>query len=60
MIILPPDLAAVTNDRLAILDAACDRELSREIKKVASPAFHRALRHGLDVEAEIERRQARP
>lgn len=58
---LPPDLAALGDVRLAALDHATERDLKREIDRVALSdlRFARALKIALMVEDEIERRGLR-
>jgi len=60
MMFLPPDLSKVSDSRLALMDAATERALKREIDRVSErdPAFRRALRQALAVEDEVERRKA--
>lgn len=62
MIRLPTDLTTIGDARLGALDAGCERELGRVIKRMrmASPEFDHALTNALRTEAEVERRKGTP
>ena len=61
MIFLPPNLAALGDARLAHLDRAVERDLKKEMDRIAKTdvRFARALRQAMAVDDEIERRRGR-
>ncbi len=56
---LPTNLRTLSDVRLAVLDAACERRLKIEIDRVSrtNTRFARLLDEALKVEDEIERRK---